>query len=228
MTSPATASPTDSVLRRRWLITGIVFVAASAGLGAWIFAQGNHPFAVDVWWNSVLAGTPSDVVLGFALVMNRLGGTWVAIFVIPLGGALALFLFRRPWSALYFLLASAASAIGVQVLKQTFGRARPEEMIITSDYGSFPSGHSANAATIAVVAVILVPRVWVYIAGAVWVVLMAFSRTYLHVHWASDTLGGALVGAGAALLVAAAFAPLLVRERTRVEAIDADEEGGTP
>ena len=53
---------------------------------------------------------------------------------------------------------------------------------------------------------VLFPRVWVAIVGAAWVLLMAFSRTYLGAHWLSDTLGGMLVGASAALLVAAAFA----------------------
>ena len=85
-----------------------------------------------------------------------------------------------------------------------------------SDYGSFPSGHAANAATVAAVAVVLFPRVWVIVAGAVWVVLMAFSRTYLHAHWASDTLGGALLGTGAVLVVAALYAPRLRAERVPV------------
>ena len=68
----------------------------------------------------------------------------------------------------------------------------------------------------AAVAVVLFPRVWVIVAGAVWVVLMAFSRTYLHAHWASDTLGGALLGTGAVLVVAALYAPRLRAERVPV------------
>jgi membrane-associated phospholipid phosphatase len=207
-------APDVAGLRRRWWITGVVLVALSCGLGAWILVRGNHPFVVDEWWNTLWAGAPGEVLLTFSLVMNRLGGSWVAVYVIPLAGALLLFLFRRRWSAVYFLAASAGSAVGVQLLKHLFGRARPEDILITSDFGSYPSGHTANAATIAIVAALLFPRVWVYVVGGAWVVLMAFSRTFLHAHWASDTLGGALIGAGAALLLAAAFAPLLLRERT--------------
>ena len=73
---------------------------------------------------------------------------------------------KRPWSAAFFLTAELASAGAVQVLKHLFGRARPEDIIVISDYGSFPSGHVANAATIATVACILFPRLWVLIVGA--------------------------------------------------------------
>jgi membrane-associated phospholipid phosphatase len=215
MDRPAIDPARISALRRRWAIVGVVLVALSCGLGAWILVRGNHPFVVDTWWNTLWAGIPDDPLLFFALVMNRLGGTWVAVYLIPLGGALVLFVVRKRWSALYFLAASVASAAGVQILKHLFGRARPEDIIVVSDYGSFPSGHTANAATIALVAALLFPRLWVYIVGGAWVVLMAFSRTYLHAHWASDTLGGALIGVGAALLVAVAFAPGILRERSR-------------
>ncbi|MDI9893084.1 phosphatase PAP2 family protein, partial [Microbacterium sp. IEGM 1404] len=73
---------------------------------------------------------------------------------------------------------------------------------------SFPSGHTANAATIAGVAAIVFPTLWVRVGGGAWIVLMAFSRTYLHSHWLSDTVGGALVGAVAALVLAVVFSRL--------------------
>ncbi len=106
------------------------------------------------------------------------------------------------------LSASPRVPAGVQLLKQLFGRARPDDMLVVSDYGSFPSGHTANAATIALVLWVLFPRVWVAIVGAAWVLAMALSRTFLSVHWATDTLGGALVGAGVVLVLAALAAPV--------------------
>ncbi len=148
--------------------------------------------------------------------MDAVGGHLTAVLVVPVLGALALYLSRRRWSALYFLTASVGSALLVQVVKHTFGRARPEDILIVSDYGSFPSGHTANAATIAVVAAVLFPHLWVRIVGVAWVVLMAFSRTYLHAHWLSDTAGGALIGAGAALILAAAFSRLRARDEDRL------------
>jgi len=98
------------------------------------------------------------------------------------------------------------------LLKEIVGRPRPEDMLVVSDFGSFPSGHSANAATLMVCLAIIVHRAWVWAAGAAYVVLMMVSRTYLGAHWVSDTIGGALVGIAVALIV---WAPLA--RKLRVE-----------
>ena len=127
-------------------------------LGAWIFLRGEEPFAIDTWWNTLLAAWVSPFMLGFSQVMNWIGGGWFGILAVPLGGAVALILLKRPWSAAFFLAAEAVSAAVVQVLKHLFGRVRPEDIIVISDYGSYPSGHVANAATIATAAVVLFPR----------------------------------------------------------------------
>jgi undecaprenyl-diphosphatase len=195
------------------LIAGLVLLALACALGAWIYARGNVPFAVDQWWNGLMSSAWSPILTVFSRVMDFLGGGWFGILVVPIAGAIALVIVRRPWSAVYLLAAQVASAGIVQLLKHTFGRARPEDMIILSDYGSYPSGHVANATTIAVAAMLIFPRIATVLIGAAWVIAMAFSRTYLHVHWLSDTLGGALAGAGAALLVAAAFTRPMNRER---------------
>lgn len=199
-----------------YLAVGLVLVALACALGFWVFTHGDPPFAVDVWWNVAVAELWSPILTGFSRVMNWVGAGWVGILAVPITGAILLIVMRRPWSAAYFLAAEAVSAGGVQVLKHVFGRARPEDIIVVSDYGSYPSGHVANAATLAVAAAVIFPRLWVMIVGAAWVILMAFSRTYLHAHWLSDTVGGALIGAGAALLVAAAFAVPMARERAAV------------
>lgn len=208
------AASVRTVRRRAPLIGGVVAVVTAALLGFVIMGrQGGLPFAVDEEWaEDVLAlrGPVGDV---FSYFMNALGGGVIAVFVIPVGAAMVLLLLRRPWAALYFVLASALSAGVVQILKSFFGRARPEDMIVVSDYGSFPSGHVANAATIAVAFGVIVPRLWVWVLGAVYTVLMAISRTYLGAHWFSDTVGGALVGAGVALVLWAVFAVPLERER---------------
>lgn len=197
-----------------YLIAGSALVVLSCLLGWWIFSRGEEPFAVDTAWNALVGEWWGPVLTGFSQVMNFVGGGWFGVLVVPIGGAIGLILLRRPWAAAYFLAAEAVSAAGVQVLKHAFGRVRPEDILIVSDYGSYPSGHVANAATIAVAATVIVPRLWVGLVGAAWVLLMAFSRTYLHAHWLSDTLGGALIGAGAALLVAGAFALPMAREGT--------------
>ena len=157
-------------------------------------------------------------MIAFASVLNAVGGGWIAIYAIPLLVIIAFLLARRWRTAVFVAVCFLASAAIVQVLKHVFGRARPEDMLVVSDFGSFPSGHAANAATIAVVAWVLFPRVWVAIVGALWIVAMALSRTFLSVHWASDTLGGALVGIGVVLIFAAWLLPWVQRRREAVPA----------
>lgn len=195
-----------------YLVVGGSLTVLACLLGWWVFSRGDEPFAIDLGWNAFVAAMFNPVFSAFSYFMDWAGGGWVAVLVVPLGGALVLVLLKRPWAAAYFIAAEAVSAGGVQVLKHLFGRVRPEDIVVIADYGSYPSGHVANAATIAVAVYIIFPRVWIAILGGIWIILMAFSRTYLHAHWLSDTLGGALIGAGTALLVAAAFAVPMARE----------------
>jgi membrane-associated phospholipid phosphatase len=189
-----------------------VVMAAILGLIVALRADGS-PFEVDEEWAEdvfSLRGPIGDI---FAFGMDALGGGIVGVFVVPIAIAIILLAIRRPWAALYFVVASIASAGVVQLLKNLFGRARPEDILVVADFGSFPSGHVANAATIAVTLGIIVPRLWVWIAGGAYTLLMAMSRTYLGAHWFTDTIGGMLIGAGVALLVWTVFAQKLERER---------------
>lgn len=199
--------------RRVPLVAGAVSLVIAVLLGLIVVLRTGELIEFDEEWAEEILTLRGPVGDLFAYGMNALGGGVIGVFVVPIGIAVVLLVCRRPWGALYFILASAASAGVVQVLKHLFGRARPEDIIVVSDFGSFPSGHVANAATIAVALGVIVPRAAVWIAGAAYTVLMAISRTYLGAHWFTDTVGGLLIGAGAALLVWALFAGPLERER---------------
>ncbi|MEQ1737747.1 MAG: phosphatase PAP2 family protein [Rhodoglobus sp.] len=189
----------------RALIAGSVALAATVALGLLITLRGS-PFGFDDEWMRVVTDQRSDQWLVPSLVLNFLGGGWFGTILVPVGVTVIFLLFRRPWAAGYFLVASALSAALVQVLKGVFGRARPLDVLVNVDAGSFPSGHVTNAATIAVVLGFILRRTWVWVAGMVYVILMALSRTYLVVHWLSDTVGGAVLGAGVGVLLWALIA----------------------
>lgn len=167
-------------------------------LGVWVARTSP---AIDESWLPLAVGARGPGWDQLALALNHLGGGVLGVFVVPLIGTALLAWRVGRWPAVFFLVASAVSAGLVQLMKAGFGRARPDEIIVAADHGSFPSGHTANAATIAVVLGLLFTRAWVWIAGALYTVLMALSRTYLGAHWLTDTLGGLLVGAGVGVLV---------------------------
>lgn len=199
----------------RWpLISGVGAVILAVLLGVLIGTR-TGPFSLDQLVLDDFLSIRADVFTVPALVMNFLGGGWFGVFVVPLGGALAFFLVKRRWAALYFLLGSALSAGVVQLLKTVFSRARPEQILVTADFGSFPSGHVANAATLAVVLILLLQRRWIIIVGIIYTILMILSRTYLGAHWLSDTIGGALVGVGVAVILWAPLARRLSTEKPR-------------
>lgn len=204
---------TEYVARFVPFAVGVASLVIAALLGFILFLRADTLFEIDEEWAEdvfELRGGIGDI---FAFGMDALGGGVIGVVVVPIAVTAILLILRRKWAALYFIVASAASAGVVQLLKNLFGRARPEDMLVASDFGSFPSGHVANAATIAVAIGIIVPKLWVWIAGATYTILMAVSRTYLGVHWFTDTIGGALIGAGVALLVWTIFARRLERER---------------
>jgi membrane-associated phospholipid phosphatase len=204
---------TARTVTRRWpLVSGLVALAVVVAGGALIgLRESNVEF--DVEWMQNLSENRSPYWEVPARLMDFLGGGWFGVFAVPVGIAVVLLLTKRRWGALYFLIASVISAAVVQLLKNLYDRARPEDILVVTDHGSFPSGHTANAATIAVTLGIILGRRWVWIAGVVYTVLMLLSRTYLGAHWLSDTVGGLLVGAGVAVIVWAPFATRLHAER---------------
>ena len=192
-------------------MSGVVAILLAASLGAIIAIRGNAPFEGDLEWMEEIIEHRNPFWEVPSLVMNFLGGGWFA-FALPAAIIVVLCVRRWFWSALFLAISSVASALLVQLLKGVIGRPRPEEMLVVSDFGSFPSGHAANAATLAVCLGLIFWRAWVWVAGVCYVVLMMLSRTYLGAHWVSDTVGGLLVGVAVALIVWAPLAHKLRRE----------------
>lgn len=199
-------------LQRRWPIVSSLGTLGLALLLGWMIASRSGRTPIDAEWMAEIVEHRSPLWNGPALVMNFVGGGWFGVIAVPVAVVIALLFSRHRWGALYFVLGAVASASVVQVLKHAFARARPTEILVPSDFGSFPSGHVANAATVGVVLAVIRHRWWVGVAAAAYVILMAVSRTYLGAHWLTDTIGGALVGVGVAAVLWAPFAYRLLAE----------------
>jgi membrane-associated phospholipid phosphatase len=65
--------------------------------------------------------------------------------------------------------------------------------------GSFPSGHTSDAFSIAMIISLFFPKKTVVIPVFLWAGIVAYSRMDLGVHYPSDVLGGAIIGISSSL-----------------------------
>jgi undecaprenyl-diphosphatase len=206
---------TNVRIARLWpVISGVGAIALVALIALMlVYRQNLEPFNFELAWMEDLIERRSDFWTGVALFFDTVGGGLLAIVVIPTVIILGFIMWRRPWAALYFAIAAVVGGGVVQLIKNLVGRPRPPDILVQPDFGSFPSGHSANAAVVATVLGIIFWRIWVWVVGAFFTLAMMVSRTYLGAHWISDTIGGLLIGAAVAVILWAPFAYLLYRER---------------
>ncbi len=102
--------------------------------------------------------------------------------------------------------AMAVSAGTTLLLKYSIDRPRPFEtysfIVKLSDAGSpsLPSGHTSNAFATATSLSLAIPKWYVTAPALLWASAVGYSRMHLGVHYPSDVLVGAAIGAGSAFL----------------------------
>ncbi len=139
----------------------------------------------------------------FAMV-SRLGN---GVFWYSLMLALMLFQGLAATQAIGRMLAAGMLCLIIyKWLKATTTRPRPcschtaiRAIVPPLDQYSFPSGHTLHAVAFSIVATYHFPRLtWLLLP---FTILVALSRLILGLHYPSDVLAGALLGAGLAILV---------------------------
>jgi membrane-associated phospholipid phosphatase len=190
--------------RRGLLISGAL-LAGAVVVGLLVTLPATGPAvqdADDAVWR--LAGAVrNEPTTAVAVALSWLGGAWVNW---PLRAAAILLLaWRRHWLRLAaFALAVLTSEILIGTIKAAVDRPRPPGSLIETSGAAFPSGHAiATAVTAVGLVLVLAPpgrERWRWEVRAVeFTAVMALSRVYLHAHWLTDTIAGALLGAGLAL-----------------------------
>jgi membrane-associated phospholipid phosphatase len=156
-----------------------------------------------------------DAVWRFARSVENPPATAVALVLSLLGSgavnwplrilAMLLLAWRRHWLRLAaFALAVITSELLIGWMKAAVDRPRPPDSLIATTGAAFPSGHAIATAVTAVGLVLVLappgPKRWRWEVNAViFTSVMALSRVYLRAHWLTDTVAGALLGAGLAL-----------------------------
>ncbi len=167
-----------------------------------------------------IARGSSNVRLFFQLLTKLGSSAWILIGTALFG----LLLSMRDWrvtnrisfgsirknfglysDANFIFFTVASSGILVSIIKNTIGRARPKHLedfghlyfdfaAFTSDFASFPSGHSTTFGAFCFALALLYPRYkWVLLFLAL---LGGASRVMVSAHYPSDVLTGLLFGAG--------------------------------
>jgi membrane-associated phospholipid phosphatase len=195
--APVVSSPRYRVSA---LVVGISATVAFVVLRIIVAAGGHAPLDIDVRWHDLMAAMRSDVGVVVAWVPAIVGGTVGMIVVGALLIALLLWRRRRADAATLAIAMIAVVAIGA-TMAAVIGRTRPADSLAERMATSFPSGHTAVASTVVVILALALRRWYVSLLGAVWVVAMMWSRTYLNAHWLSDVVAGMLEGVAVAALV---------------------------
>lgn len=195
-----------------WALVGLVVVVA---FGAYLRFVAQGPLGIDEWWHGVAGVARGTVPFAVATFMAEVGSGLGASVCAAIAAAL-FFALRLPRAGATVMTAMLFGVAGSQLLKQLVARPRPWDQLYAAGGYSYPSGHTMGAAALAVSLALVVrysgwvtrrQASWVGLGAISWVALMAWSRTALHVHWLSDTVAGAIVGAAAALIAFAMWRP---------------------
>lgn len=158
----------------------------------------------------------TDALFPMVTYLGELGAVWVILAVV-----LLFFAKTKRCGGLMLLSMLAAFLVGEVFLKNVVDRPRPFQtypgavqlLIQEPASWSFPSGHSAASFAAATVVFAYFRRWGAAALGLA--ALIAFSRVFLFVHYPTDVLAGAALGALCALGVLAVFHKLALPHLSR-------------
>lgn len=206
------------------LWTGNLLIAAVlAAIVSYIFI--DH--SLTRWADGVIDGSSDQ----FFQIVTRMGlSEW---YLVP--SAVLLIVFKlvtkspaMAWRSALVFCAIGGSGLFVNLLKFIFGRYRPPMLLNDGIYGfkffelgymqnSFPSGHSATAGSLIVLACVFMPKVkplWIALG-----ILIASSRMFLCVHYLSDVIMGIAIGIIFTIWTCYFFSKLQIKPVLDIESI---------
>ena len=138
---------------------------------------------------------------GFFEAVTFTGSSWVLLPLAAMATITLLFA-RRRFEALLVAASVISGTIVIYVVKTVVGRDRPALWDTEWYWGSsFPSGHTLVVAAFATAGALCVSRIrpeagkLALLIAILWISLVAISRLVLGVHWPTDVLVAACIGA---------------------------------
>jgi membrane-associated phospholipid phosphatase len=209
------------------LLLGLVFIAAVLAFGIVVedVFGGGDLLAFDLAVARALREQPSPAMEQFLTAVSWLGGR-EALAAATVAVAIRLWLTHGVVLAAGWIAAQAGGGLLNLALKESFERGRPEfaGSVLAASSWSFPSAHTMGTFILCGLGAYILlrevrrPAAAGMIVGLLllWCALMAFSRLYLGVHYASDVVAGLIAGAAWVAVCASGFE--MIRRRDRLAA----------
>ena len=189
-------------------MVGAAFALAVKSTGDW---RAGLP-----WERSLLLGIDRSVPTFVDWVLLVLPWLGTNLTLLPIVAIAALWLWRKKGRgelALQLMVTICGSLILNAVLKDVFGRPRPELWPHRGQYqwSAYPSGHAIVGVAVFFTIARMLHRErgwrWPFAAAGTLLVVNLYSRLYLGVHWPTDVIGGLILGVTWLAVTQYAFAP---------------------
>ena len=204
---PAWSEP----LEKRCLVIVLVLILAVLAIKVSEDVLGGESGPIDKVILLFIRGHVPGRLTGFFEAIT-LTGSFRVLFPLVTGATIALLYKRRRFEALLLATSVISAATMVYVTKVAVGRTRPALWETAWYWGSsFPSGHTLVVAAFAIAAALCISRIWpatrefALWTAILWICLVALSRLVLGVHWPTDVLVAACIGASLPLAISVAL-----------------------
>ncbi|MBR9702102.1 phosphatase PAP2 family protein [Candidatus Pacearchaeota archaeon] len=152
--------------------------------------------AIDSATNVLMQSIENSVLTSFSKIIAIITDPLI-LLITSLIIAAILYLKKRNKQATLLATTTIATAILIKLSKQIIQRARPLNALVQEISSAFPSGHT----TMAVVFFGLIAYLFITkkqklaaIITTLIILLIAFTRIYLRVHWLTDVIAGVILG----------------------------------